>query len=295
VRRHASTASRLPSGGFAGLDPASVLARGRDQVETPPDGEKSSSSSRSALLTRAAPSGVSWADGVLGTHRLLVCGVCGRRLSIQHSKGIYTYFYCLGQKDRRNGTGCQERYVAADQLEAEVEDLYQRIEVPDDWAEGLEAVIAAEVATHHEDTTSERELLAPRRQHAEAERYKLMDAYYANAIDVTVLRREQERIGAELRAIESRQAVLDASLDDWQEVMDLALKFSTRCATAYRRAGDRTRRLFNTAILDEVHVRDGHVVEAAYKEPFDLLFCVPKFEYDDVVGAEGLEPPTPAL
>ena len=39
-------------------------------------------------------------------------------------------------------------------------------------------------------------------------------------------------------------------------------------------------------------VRDGHVVEAAYKEPFDLLFSEPKFEYDDVVvRAGGLEPP----
>ncbi|GEM_PF-4157754 len=52
--------------------------------------------------------------------------------------------------------------------------------------------------------------------------------------------------------------------------MDLALRFSTCCATAYPRDGDRTRRLFNAAVLDEVHVRDGHVVEAAYKEPFDL-------------------------
>ena len=93
---------------------------------------------------------------------VLVCGVCGRRLSIQHSKGTYTYFYCLGQKDRRNGTGCQERYVAADHLEAEVEDLYGRIEVPADWAEGLRQAIATEVATHHEDTTAERELLAQR-------------------------------------------------------------------------------------------------------------------------------------
>jgi site-specific DNA recombinase len=226
---------------------------------------------------------------------LLVCGVCGRRLSIQYSKGIYTYFYCLGQKDRRNGTGCRERYVAADQLEAEVEDLYGRIEVPDEWAEGLREAIAAEVATHHEDTTAERVLLTQRREHADAERFKLMEAYYANAIDVTMLRREQERIGAELRTVESRQAVLEASLDDWQEVMDLALRFSTRCATAYRRGGDRTRRLFNAAVLDEVHVRDGHVVEAAYKEPFDLLFSVPKFEYDDVVGARGLEPPTSAV
>ena len=219
---------------------------------------------------------------------LLVCGVCGRRLSIQHSKGTYTYFYCLGQKDRRNGTGCQERYVAAEQLEAEVEDLYGRIEVPTDWAEGLRQAIAAEVATRHEDTTVERKLLATQHEHLESERYKLMEAYYANAIDVTMLRREQERIGAELRTIESRQATLDASLEDWQEVMDLALRFSTRCATAYRRGGDRTRRLFNAAVLDEVHVRDGHVVEAAHKEPFDLLFAVPKFEYGDVVRSSRL-------
>ena len=226
---------------------------------------------------------------------LLVCGVCGRRLSIQYSKGTYTYFYCLGQKDRRNGTGCQERYVPADQLEAEVEDLYGRIEVPADWAGGLRLAIAAEVAAHHEDTTAERELLLRRREHSQAERYKLMEAYYANAIDVTMLRHEQERIGAEIRAIESRQATLDANLDDWQEVMNLAIRFSARCATAYRRGSDRTRRLFNAAVLDDVRVRDGHVVEAAYKEPFDLLFSVPKFEYDDVVGARGLEPPTSAV
>ena len=226
---------------------------------------------------------------------LLVSGVCGRRLSIQHSKGTYTYFYCLGQKDRRNGTGCRERYVTADHLEAEVEDLYGRIEVPSDWADGLREAIAQEVASRHDDTTAERELLATQRERLESERYKLMEAYYATAIDVTMLRREQERIGAELRSIESRERILDGSLDDWQEVMDLAVRFSIRCATAYRRAGDRTRRLLNAAVLDEVRVRDGHVVDAAYKEPFDVLLSSPKFEYGDVVGATGLEPVTSAV
>ena len=221
---------------------------------------------------------------------LLVCGVCGRRLSIQFSKGTYTYFYCLGQKDRRNGTGCQERYVAADQLEAEVEDLYGRIEVPDDWAIGLRKAVADEVASRHEDTTAERELLATQHECLESERYKLMEAYYANAIDVAMLRHEQERISTELRAIESRQATLDATLDDWRDVMEMAIRFSTRCATAYRRSGDRTRRLFNTAVIDEIRVRDGHVVDAAYKEPFDLLFSLPQFEYDDVVRSSRLGP-----
>ncbi len=110
-----------------------------------------------------------------------------------------------------------------------------------------------------------------------------MEAYYATAIDVAMLRRERERIGAELRTIEPRQATLDGSLEDGQEVMDLTLRFSTRCVTACRRAGDRTRRLLNAAVLDEVHVRDGHVVEATCKEPFDLLFAVPTFGYGEVV------------
>jgi hypothetical protein len=99
-----------------------------------------------------------------------------------------------------------------------------------------------------------------------------------------MLPRNQDRTGAELRTIESRPAVLGASLDDWQEVMDLAVRFSTRWPSACRSGGDRTRRLFNTAVLDEGHVRDGHVVEAACKEPFDLLCSEPKFEYDDLGG-----------
>ena len=185
--------------------------------------------------------------------------------------------------------------MAADLLESEVEALYARIQVPDEWADGLRQAIAVEVASRHQDTTAECEQLTRRHAQATSERHKLMEAYYANAIDVTMLRHEQERIGADLRTIETRQASLDSQLDDWQEVMDLALRFSTRCATAYRRGSDRTRKRFNTAVLHEVHVRDGHVETATYKEPFDALFCVPKFEYRDVVGAAGLEPTTSAV
>jgi DNA invertase Pin-like site-specific DNA recombinase len=75
---------------------------------------------------------------------LLYCGVCGQRLSVQHSKGRYTYFFCLGQKNDPTGT-CRERYVAADDLEAQVADLYQRIQLPESWAERLRKELAAEV------------------------------------------------------------------------------------------------------------------------------------------------------
>jgi hypothetical protein len=47
----------------------------------------------------------------------------------------------------------------------------------------------------------------------------------------------------------------------------IAPRFSFRCAAAYRRGSDRTRRLFNAAVLDDLRVRDGHVVEAADSRP----------------------------
>ncbi len=45
---------------------------------------------------------------------------------------------------------------------------------------------------------------------------------------------------------------------------------------------------------NEVHGRNGYVVEEINqnKEPLDLLFAVPKFEYNDVVEVKGLEPST---
>jgi hypothetical protein len=90
--------------------------------------------------------------------------------------------------------------------------------------------------------------------------------------------------------IDARLATLDASLEDWQELISTSLRFATNCARIYRRAGDSRRKEFNTAVLEEVLVRDGHVVNAAYQAPFDLLFAMPKFEYEDVVEAKGLEP-----
>jgi hypothetical protein len=102
-----------------------------------------------------------------------------------------------------------------------------------------------------------------------------------------MLRREQDRIGAELGTTESRQVTLDASLDDWQQVMDLAVQFrraapaptgaeaTARGALQHHRASRGRGRQDAAAVPDEVHVRDGHVAEAAYKEPFDLLFLNP--------------------
>jgi hypothetical protein len=71
----------------------------------------------------------------------------------------------------------------------------------------------------------------------------------------------------------------------------MAIRFASDCGAAYRRADDRTRTQFNAALFEELLVRAGRVTEARYRAPFDLLFAMPRFEYQCLVGERGFELP----
>lgn len=130
------------------------------------------------------------------------------------SKGRYLYFFCLGQK---NGgvSVCREPYVPADRLEDAVAKLYQRLQLPDSVGERLIADMQAEVVARQHRNASEREFQTRKLAKLDGERRKLLDAYYANAIDVTMLKAEQDRIGREVRAVEDRLAVRDGTIVEY--------------------------------------------------------------------------------
>jgi hypothetical protein len=218
--------------------------------------------------------------------------VCGRRLSLTLAKGRYLYFYCLGQKNQAR-TGCREAYIPTDLLEAAVERLYGQVQLPQDWLAGLRAALDAELTSRQDRTVRERQLLTRRMGKLEDERRKLLDAYYAGAIDVAVLRTEQQRIGGELRTAEQRLTKIDATLEQWREVLETAMRFAADCAQTYRKASRKTRRLFNQAVFDRIEVCDRKLASVTYQAPFDLLFGTGKFEYEAVVAPTGFEPALP--
>ena len=146
--------------------------------------------------------------------------------------------------------------------------------------------------SHHANTATllSREFLARKLAKAETERRKLLDAYYAGAIDVAVLKTEQSRIATDIRGAEERLAGVDAHLAEWQEILETAVRFATNCAKAYGRGSAPTRRRFNQAVFKRIEVRDGKILAYTCHEPFDVLFSTPEFEYRDLVEAMGLEP-----
>src|SRR5207249_1170313 len=98
----------------------------------------------------------------------------------------------------------------ADILESQVEELYRRVQLPGSWLERVEQELDTEIAARQIRNAVERELLARRLTKAEGERRKLLDAYYAGAIDVGVLKAEQARISNDIRSVEERLAAVDA-------------------------------------------------------------------------------------
>ena len=150
--------------------------------------------------------------------------------------------------------------------------------------------MAAEIVERQRADAAQRELLTRRLAKAEAQRRKLLDAYYAGAIDVPTLKIEQARIGADIDAAKYRLGDLDANLGEWQEILELAATLATRCGDAYRMANDRTRRQFNAAVLERLDVKDGRLCHEQHRTPFDDIFTVSEFEYETRVACSHGQP-----
>jgi hypothetical protein len=93
----------------------------------------------------------------------------------------------------------------------------------------------------------------------------------------------------------ARMRDVDATLAQWQEILDVAMRFAQNCGTAYRVANERTRTLYNRAVFETLIVRDGCIAEPHYAAPFGLVFATTEFGQGSLERETGLEPATSTL
>jgi site-specific DNA recombinase len=202
---------------------------------------------------------------------LLRCGECGRRLSLTLAKGTYLYFYCLGQRGAAR-TGCRQPYVLAGDAETLVEDLYRRIELPKSWVDRLTEELEAEIIERQAETSERRVVLTKTLARLAEERGKLLQAFYANAIPLELLKTEQDRIGLAERAAKDELAAAEGDLVGWQDVLRTAIRLAGNCYAAYLKARPSVRRRFNDAVLEAVFIRDRRIGRAEFSDVFAPLF-----------------------
>ena len=152
-------------------------------------------------------------------------------------------------------------------------------------AQDLHAALEAELVEQQDRNAADRDVQTKRLTVLEGQRRKLPEAYYAGAIDVAMLREEQDRIGRETRQAEELLKSADAGLAESQSVLHLAMLLATNCPNAYRLADHRIKRQFNEAVF---------VAKARYQGPFWPFFA-PEFEHSGLERETGFEPATSTL
>jgi site-specific DNA recombinase len=222
---------------------------------------------------------------------LLHCGECGRRLSLTLAKGRYLYFYCLGQRGTAR-TGCRQPYILAGDAEELVEDLYQRIQLPKPWVDRLTEELETEIVERQADASERRVVLTKTLSRLAEERGKLLQAFYANAIPLELLKVEQDRIGSAEQAAEAELAAAEGDLEGWQDVLRTAIRLAGNCHAAYTKARPSVRRRFNGAVIDAVYIQDRHISRAEFSDVFAPLFSRPSSNKTLKVDPRGFEPLT---
>jgi site-specific DNA recombinase len=202
----------------------------------------------------------------------LYCGGCGSRMVVSINRNRYgtryPYFVCLGRHQKR--TNCTLKYVRIETVEELVTEHYRSIQLTPAERELVEARLSLDFATFREEVEVERQALERQKQRLLVERTKLLQAHYADAIPLDLMRSEQTRIADQLEYIKERleatgrqEAVVNFNLGR-------ALRLATNVHDAYRASDGARRRLLNQAFFKKLII-DTEGVRSEFAEPYDIL------------------------
>ena len=211
----------------------------------------------------------------------IFCGDCGERFIVSHNRGrhgtLYRYFICIGRQKQRNN--CQQKALLIETVEEQLVDFYPRVEIPPELISRIRDYILDELQSAKTDADDQLASQSRRRAKLEKQREKLLEAYYADAIPLELMKADQKRIEAELKNL-SDQIV--ASVNDHALVvanLEQALGFTNNIAAAYREASPEIRRQMNQALFTKVYVNEHGIAAVELRELFQLLL------HPDVVAA----------
>jgi site-specific DNA recombinase len=200
------------------------------------------------------------------------CGSCGSRLIVTNATNrhgtTYPYFVCLARHQKTNG--CTRKAVLIATVEERIEDLYRTVQLAPELQEGVHQLLIEEMTAVRTEADAEQRDLTGQRQRLINERAKLLQAHYAGAIPLDLLKTEQDRITQQMDIIESRLERTSADLDEVEKNLATAMQLAGHCHRAYLEAKPHLRRLFNQAFFTEILV-DEDGVRPKMAEPFATM------------------------
>lgn len=126
-----------------------------------------------------------------------------------------------------------------------------------------------------QQTEKERDRLLKKQQRLLSEREKLLQAHYAEAIPLDLLKVEQDRTRGSLNQIAERLASSERSYAAMEDILIAALGFLQDGHRKYTSAWPTLRRLMNQALFTRVEVMLDGEVQGELAQPFSALLSRP--------------------
>jgi site-specific DNA recombinase len=203
---------------------------------------------------------------------IIYCGQCGARLIVCHAKGrggTYPYFICIGRQ--RDKASCNQRAIRIEVAEVAIASHYTTVQLPDADVTRLRSYLGDELDKLRKDAERERIAQTRRLGQLEGERKKLLDAHYADAIPLDLLKSEQDRLTAEIANAEGRLTEVEGDFQKAEANLARALTRAGDCAAAYSEANEGLRRQFNMAFFKRLLLSDEDEVTSELAAPFNVI------------------------
>ena len=185
----------------------------------------------------------------------VVCGRCGSRLLVQHTKNgkgvLYPYFICARRQRLHD---CSFKAVLIDVVEAQVQEVYRQLHVSEVDRQEIERYVLAELGRIEGEKDRSVRSLTVRRTNLEDERRRLLKAHYAGAVPLELLKEEQERLGRELAGIQRQLDAYQADAKLVRAHVEQALDLLEDCYRLYMAAPDHLRKQLNQVFFERVLV-----------------------------------------
>ena len=184
------------------------------------------------------------------------CGSCGGRLLVQVSKNKmgnhYHYFMCSNRHGRRNN--CQQRSVQSDEVERQIEEYYKDIYLSESQKESLKTLLYKELDERRKEELSSQGNIRLEKDKIARKQQKLLEAHYADAIPLDLLKREQTALERAMADIETRFSALEQNYTDVRKNLDMVLELATNAKRLYKIAPEHIKRMLNQVFFEKVLV-----------------------------------------
>ena len=217
------------------------------------------------------------------------CGQCGGRLIIHNAKArnghIYPYFVCSYRQ--RHRTECSFKAVLIDEVDIAIADLYHHIHITPEDRQAIEKYLRLELDHIYTRQHTHTQKLTTQARKLKTQQAKLLEAHYADAIPLDLLKTEQARLTRELDHITRELATLTADRERVEQHLGEALTLLEHCHHLYTHPNTppSLKKLLNTIFFTEILINpDDNTPNTPSSTPQRPIHPTPRPPFDQLTN-----------